>query len=65
MFPKVFNVHSGACEQRLTKGIKALNFISFLCICKKYTFCVYVFACVCVCKQKPSKYVKYAFALIF
>ena len=37
MFPKVFNVHSGACEQRLTKGIKALNFISFLCICKKST----------------------------
>ena len=54
MFPKVFNVHSGACEQRLMKGIKALNFISFLCICKKYTFCVYVFACVCVNKNHLS-----------
>ena len=51
MFPKVFNIHSGSCEQRLTKGTKELNFL--LCVC------------VCVFKYKLSKHVKYAFALIF
>ena len=50
MLPKVFNFHSGTCEQRLTKGTKALNFISFFVYMQQiHILCICVCMCVCVC----------------
>ena len=61
MLPRVLNFHSGCRDQRLTTGTKALNFLLCMCV----SVCVCVCVCVCICKYKPSKHVKYAFALIF